>query len=63
MDRGALWATVHRVAESDMTKVTEPACVHTKIFLNKLRYNIFIQFLFFVSAFHKSNLLVKAWLI
>ena len=23
MDRGALWATVHRVIESDMTDVTE----------------------------------------
>ena len=24
MDRGVLWATIHRVAESDMTKVTDP---------------------------------------
>ena len=27
MNRGA-WATVHRVAESDMTEVTEHACTH-----------------------------------
>ena len=25
MDRGAWWATVHRVAESDMTKATKQA--------------------------------------
>ena len=28
MDRGAWRATVHRVAESDMTEVTEHACMH-----------------------------------
>ena len=27
MDRGALWATVHGVAESDMTEVTEHICL------------------------------------
>jgi hypothetical protein len=26
MDRGARWATVHAVAESDMTEATEHAC-------------------------------------
>ena len=26
MDRGAWWATVHGVAESDMSKVTEDEC-------------------------------------
>ena len=26
MDRGAWWATVHRIAESEMTEVTEHAC-------------------------------------
>ena len=29
MDRGAWWATVQRVAESDMTEVTEHAHIHT----------------------------------
>ena len=28
MDSGAWWATVHEVAESDMTEVTEHACMH-----------------------------------
>ena len=28
MDRGALLATVHGVTESDMTEVTEHACMH-----------------------------------
>ena len=28
MDRGAWRATVHRVAELDMTEVTEHACMH-----------------------------------
>ena len=28
MDSGAWWATVHEVAESDMTEVTEHACIH-----------------------------------
>ena len=28
MDGGARWATVHRVAESDMTEVTEHAHMH-----------------------------------
>ena len=28
MDRGALWATVHGIAESDMMEVTEQACMH-----------------------------------
>ena len=27
MDRGAWWATVHRVAQSDTTKVTWHACI------------------------------------
>ena len=27
MDSGAWWATVHEVAESDMTEVTEHACM------------------------------------
>ena len=31
MDRGACWARVHRVAESDMTKAT--ACINTNIYM------------------------------
>ena len=27
MDREAWWATVHRIAESDMAEVTEHACI------------------------------------
>ena len=27
MDREAWWATVHRITESDMTEVTEHACL------------------------------------
>ena len=27
MDRGAWWATVHSITQSDMTEVTEHACV------------------------------------
>ena len=29
MDRGAWWATVYRVAESDTTEATGHACTHT----------------------------------
>ena len=28
MDRGAWWATVHSVTESDMTEATQHACKH-----------------------------------
>ena len=28
MDSGAWWTTVHEVAESDMTEVTDLACMH-----------------------------------
>ena len=28
MDRGAWWATVHRVSESDMTEATWHTCTH-----------------------------------
>ena len=28
MDRGAWWATVHTVAESDITEATKHACMH-----------------------------------
>ena len=31
MDWGAWWATVHPVAESDMTEATKHACVHVKM--------------------------------
>ena len=31
MGRGAWWATVHRVAKSDMTEATDHACMHTFI--------------------------------
>ena len=33
MDRGAWWATVHRVAESDTTETTYHTCMHT--FINR----------------------------
>ena len=29
MDRGAWWATVHRLVESDTTEMIEHACTHT----------------------------------
>ena len=29
MDRGACWATVHRVTELDMTEVTSDSCMHS----------------------------------
>ena len=32
MDRGAWWATVHRVTESDTIEATEPARTHTFLF-------------------------------
>ena len=31
MDRGAWKATVHGVAQSDMTKVTQHACMHSRL--------------------------------
>ena len=29
MDRGAWWATVHRVAQSDTTEAIQHTCTHT----------------------------------
>ena len=33
MDRGAWWATVHRVAESNTTEMTYHACTHTHTYV------------------------------
>ena len=34
MDRQGWWATIHRVAESDVTEATEQACVFIYIHIN-----------------------------
>ena len=43
MDRGALQATVYRVAESDMTEVTSRARIKDTIFKNKRRHMTFFR--------------------
>ena len=42
MDRGAQWATVHGVAESDMTEATMDACTHA-LMLNIDTYSMMQQ--------------------
>ena len=68
MDRGAWWATVHGVAESDRTKVTQHACVHNsysslkvqikhklcEIFLESLLLTLYLALICFGHYFYVS---------
>ena len=52
VDRGAWWATVHRVAESDMTEATSHTCMsHT----NPVLWGVFVhpKILAFIFQFSK----------
>ena len=42
MDRGVLWATIHRVAESDMTKVTDQVLTILVLLLILMCMRLFI---------------------
>ena len=47
MDRGAWWATVHRVAELNMTEHTS---TYTKCKTYRLNHSCFLGFIFFRAA-------------
>ena len=47
MDRRAWWATVHRVAKSDMSEETE----HTYVFVYVCVYNIYIYICMYVCIY------------
>ena len=63
MDRGAWWATVHRVAESDMTEVAQRAC-HIQIYhlttWESLLIELFLAYSFLIFSLSdlKKKLLV-----
>ena len=63
MDRGAWWATVHRVAESDMTEVAQHAC-HIQIYhlttWESLLIELFLAYSFLIFSLSdlKKKLLV-----
>ena len=44
MDRRAWWATLHRVAESDMTEVTQHACMHSRFEWIKIYVRLYYIF-------------------
>ena len=48
MDRGAWWATVHRVAELDMTGTTQHGHTHTMYTVYGLYYIAYIQFILYI---------------
>ena len=58
MDRGAWWATVHRIAESEMTEVTEHVCTQlykTGFSVTILQRNWVLRGLTFCLGTHTGN--------